>query len=192
LTSDSPVDEQAGASGSAKDDRPASPAALTRITTEFQEREDRILLTGDTDADDVVCLWLTRRMLVRLLPKLFDWLQREVPQSLAADAIQGFRQHSATAALEAQEPVRADPNARQWLVTSVDVSLQGRQVHLVFRGDEPHEAVSLGLRALPMRQWLGVLHTQFRRADWPAGIWPDWMQESLNSSADGGKSTLMH
>ncbi|MFZ9678999.1 MAG: hypothetical protein ACO3BH_11635 [Quisquiliibacterium sp.] len=192
MTSSRSIDPQAVAPESADDDKPVAPAKLTRITTEFQEREDRILLTGETDADEALCLWLTRRMLVRLLPKLFDWLQREVPQSLAADAIQGFRQQSATAALEVQEPVRADPDARQWLVTSVDVSLQGQQVQLVFRGDQPDEAVSLSLRPMPMRQWLGVLHTQFRRADWAAEIWPGWMLESLNSSADGGKSNLMH
>ena len=43
---------------------------LHRITTEYIDSEDRIRLTGQLASGDTVVLWLTQRLLNRLVPHL--------------------------------------------------------------------------------------------------------------------------
>jgi len=49
---------------------------LHRLTTRYVSLEDRICLTGETDSDETVRLWLTRRLLDGLLPAVFRWLDK--------------------------------------------------------------------------------------------------------------------
>ncbi len=42
---------------------------------------------------------------------------------------------------------------------------------------ESSDAMVLILRAQPLRQWLGILHNQYRAAQWPLTAWPDWVTE---------------
>lgn len=54
-------------------------AGLQRITTQYDEREDRIRLAGETMNDQMVVLWFTQRMLHRLLPvSLEDGLKETI------------------------------------------------------------------------------------------------------------------
>jgi len=50
-------------------------SSLNRITTEYSELEDRIQLRGEAESKQTVVLWLTQRLLSRLLPYLFAWLE---------------------------------------------------------------------------------------------------------------------
>lgn len=34
---------------------------------------------------------------------------------------------------------------------------------------------------LPLRQWLGILHDMYVKAEWPLAVWPDWVRESALS-----------
>ncbi len=42
---------------------------------------------------------------------------------------------------------------------------------------------SLTLPVLHMRQWLCILRTLWGAADWPMGIWPEWMRETATVSS---------
>ena len=44
--------------------------SLQRITTEYDEREDRIRVSGQLAQGEAVVLWLTQRLLNRLVPHL--------------------------------------------------------------------------------------------------------------------------
>lgn len=52
-------------------------AALQRITTEYRAQEDRLCLTGERANGDAVVLWLTQRLLNRLVPHLTGWLEQQ-------------------------------------------------------------------------------------------------------------------
>ena len=57
-------------------------AELQRITTEFVDAEDRIRLAGEDAAGEAVVLWLTQRLLNRLVAHLCDWLEQRIPADI--------------------------------------------------------------------------------------------------------------
>ena len=66
------------------DDFSAAPV-LTRITTRYVALEDRIRLAGEVEGAGMVSIWLTRRLLQRLLPKLLRGLE-PAPANPAGEA----------------------------------------------------------------------------------------------------------
>jgi len=52
-------------------------AALTRLTTNYADIEDRILLAGEIANSPPVAMWLPQRLALRLLPALFQWLDHQ-------------------------------------------------------------------------------------------------------------------
>lgn len=48
---------------------------LTRVTVHYVPEEDRVRMSGHTTDNQVVALWLTQRLLSRLLVRLFPLLQ---------------------------------------------------------------------------------------------------------------------
>ena len=89
---------------------------LQRITTEYIDREDRIRLTGELAAGTVVVLWLTQRLVNRLVPHLTAWLDRQVTpasnipsvQARHQDIVQSFAQQAARVQLAPEAPVRVE------------------------------------------------------------------------------------
>ncbi len=156
---------------------------LTRLTTEYIAAEDRLRLAGEVAPGQAVVLWLTRRLVDRMLPHLFDWLVKhdgaaEQGQDGYGELRQGMAQESARASLPAQPPVDATSASCTWLVASVDVTVEPRRLRLGFAAPEGGEPVLLDLEARPLRQWLNIVHDRYRQADWPMGVWPAWMTEA--------------
>lgn len=188
--------------------------ALQKITTQYVDREDRIRLAGETVPEQAVVLWLTQRLLQRLVPPLCQWLEQHSPvppgsvaSATRAEVAQGFAQQAALAELQPQAPVVAEAAETAWLVTAVDVQLQADGVQLVFRSDAvpgaapsqgtpvptpASEAVSLHIQAQPLRQWLAIVHGQVCEAGWPLDAWPAWMDPRTASQTAVGHAQLLH
>ncbi len=154
-------------------------------------------LTGETGPDQAVVLWITRRLLDRVLPHLFRWLERKgpgVPQASVAaglgDVVQGMAQQSARAALPAQPPVDAARATRAWLVSSVDVTTEDARVRLTFAAPPGDEPVSVDFDGHPLRQWLNIVHDRYRQAEWPMQGWPNWITEA--APAAGAAPAVLH
>jgi len=49
---------------------------LQRVTSIYSDTEDRFRITGEVSADSTRCLWLTQRLLMRLVPPMLEWLNR--------------------------------------------------------------------------------------------------------------------
>jgi hypothetical protein len=167
---------------------------LQRITTEYVEAEDRIRLCGETGAGETIAFWLTRRLLTRLVPHLCEWLTHSLTHSTGDDAhaalLNGFAQQAAAGALEAQPPVRATTGSATPVVHSIDVTTGDAAVRLVFHDSDGTRA-GLVLPAVALRQWLGILHAQWLKGEWPANDWPDWIAES-RPAAPAGRSAVLH
>lgn len=153
---------------------------LQRITTEYVDAEDRIRLAGEVGGSaDAQVLWLTQRLMQRLLPHLLGWLEQQVSAApVSADqhqALQGFVQQAAKAELQPQAPVQASERSKQWLVTAVDIASSAQRITLTFKGLEPDAQVRLTLADQPLRQWLAIVHERYRQAGWPLDLWPQWM-----------------
>lgn len=168
---------------------------LQRITTEYSEAEDRIRLSGELPSGEAVVLWLTQRLLRRMVPALCGWLEKQtgaaVPGALA-DTVQGFAQQAAVAALEPSPAVMASEPSPVWLVQAVDVTTSPEALALVFKGDPQGGAVArLGFEHRPLRQWLSIVHRQCERGGWVAMGWPEWVTETASASG-AGQAAVWH
>lgn len=164
---------------------------LQRITTEYVEAEDRIRLSGETDAGETAVLWLTRRLLIRLVSHLCDWLARSAEGDAHAALLNGFAQQAAAGALVPQPPVRAAAEVGGRVVRSIDVTVGEAAVQLTFRCDGDADA-GLVLQTTQLRQWMGILHAQCLKGEWPAADWPDWIAEGRPSAPAGGGVAVLH
>ncbi len=182
---------------------------LQRITTTYVEVEDRLSLTGILAHGMTVQLWLTQRLLNRLVPPLSNWLQHRshlvtghaqagiAPAAKVAladqEMVQGFAQHSARAQMKPQPPVHATPASATWVVSNVQLSLGPQAVLLRFpphQADQP--AVTLHLSAQLLRQWLDIVFDQVVRADWPTTAWPPWIAEDRPDLTPPPRAVVVH
>lgn len=150
---------------------------LQRLTTEYVDAEDRIRLTGEIRPGETLVLWLNQRLLLRLLPHLFLWLEKQGGSAFPAEIEQSFEQAAATRELGAEAPVQRASNSQSWLVEAVDMTAGDQALRLSFRR-EGEETVSLTLAAVHLRQWLSIVRAVWSIAEWPAGVWPEWMQNA--------------
>ena len=172
---------------------------LEHLTTEYVEREDRIRLSGQLTHGDTVVLWLTQRLLSRLVPHLSAWLARQLApassnpsvQAAHQDIVQGFAQQAARAQLVPEPPVRASSPMAVWRVDAVDIAQGEDSLALTFKG-EAGEPVLLTLSAQPLRQWLGIVYEQYRKAEWPTGVWPAWVEDAQVSAEASLRSVVLH
>lgn len=156
---------------------------LHRITTEYIDAEDRLRITGEKAPGEAVVLWLTQRMVHRLIGHLCRCLDSQAPQhsqsrALQADLIQAFAQQAARAQLPTQPAVRACQTSQQWLVTSVDISQATNKTTLTFKGSQPDSQARLTLHEQPLRQWISIVYEQCSKAGWPGEPWPDWVRDA--------------
>lgn len=152
---------------------------LHRITTDYDEAEDRIKLVGQYRPDKLAVIWLTQRLLRRLVPVLLERLQTAQPvgQSIAASVVQEFAQQAARAQMQPLPSLQAPADAEAWLVKSIDIGNRQNGLQLVFKGANGEQA-TLKLEGQFLRHWLNILYDVCRKAGWPLNIWPDWMRES--------------
>ena len=170
---------------------------LQRITTKYIESEDRIRLTAITESDEALTLWATQRMLLRLLVHLLRWLQQDPSRAAASfpadpqteSALQGFAQQSAAVDIKKQSPVLAGSDSQAWLVHEIDAKHNDEVVLLVFKCVDAQQA-ELRLTMQQLRQWLAILHTNWKKADWPMAVWPTWMDEDSATAAERSDSAV--
>jgi hypothetical protein len=157
--------------------------SLQRITTEYDEVEDRIRLSGDVEGGAPVVIWLTQRLLLRIVPMLLRWLEGQHGEARAdmghAALLHGFAQEAARAGLMPQAPVRAQEGSLVWLVRSVNVVQSNETLGLTFRGADAlaQRHAGLTLSATQLRQWLAILHDIWRKAEWAPDVWPVWLSD---------------
>ncbi|ABM40826.1 MAG: hypothetical protein E7K47_22235 [Acidovorax sp.] len=174
---------------------------LQRITTAYDPAQDRMRLAGERADGSTLTLWLTQRLLKRLLPALWQWLERhDAPAGAAhsarlpgyhSDAVHGFAQQAARAQLPPQPPVTPHERSPQWLVHSIQLSAGASGVELRFSGEPGTDApVGLTLAAQPLRQWLSILQQQYHEAEWPTQDWPAWLAAAAGPAAPAGRAML--
>lgn len=174
----------------------------TRFTSRFVAYEDRIQLALELSEEEVQVLWLTRRLLNRMVPHLIKILDQAGSATTASadtapragkgpakpqkEALQRFNQEAAVSAIERQPGVGAGGQRPadniSYLVTSVDVNTGPKSLSLDFKaGEEVLHSLPFGENAL--RQWLSILHSQYRTAGWEEPFWPTWIASETPAEA---------
>lgn len=156
---------------------------LSRLTTAYVPEEDRVRVSGLRSDNSTTVIWLTQRLLNRIIPVLADWLENLESDLPRADLLHSIKQDRAVARhgqriQQGEEtPVVADATASTWLAISVDIQPRQEHINLVFkdRTSEPLNTAALVLHPDALRQWLNIVLTACRQAQWPLDAWPDWM-----------------
>lgn len=149
---------------------------LLRITTEYSEVEDRVLLLGEEKDGARVELWLTQRLVSRVAPVLAKRLEESAGESPAPQLHNAFEQERAASAIKPAPRVPRKDVTRSLLVESVDVTFGGAGVRLVFK-DGSGEGRGLSFTNLVLRQWLSILYAATRAAGWRSDFWPQWLAQ---------------
>jgi hypothetical protein len=179
--------------------------ALQKFTTEFLPEEDRLRLSGELENGQPVVLWLTQRLLRRLMPHLCAWLEKQpvpgmsgaqVPaMAVEREQVQHIAQQAAQGALQAhqQAPVQAPLDAFNGLVQIVTLETVGARLHLVLRVEqEPAAEFSVSFAPMGLRQWLGIVYRHYETAQWPLEIWPQWMALRATPGHDQPVPAVLH
>lgn len=162
---------------------------LKRITTQYIPFEDRIRLTGSDQGSGTLTLWLTQRLLNRMVVPLCEGLEKQTTPavksasgpsipSVQAHLVQTFAQQKAAAALPKDGPVVTAPESPVWLVATVLIKHTPDSVRLTFKGSDEVQRAELTLTLFELRQWLGIVYKQFQSAAWPTQLWPAWVEEA--------------
>lgn len=148
---------------------------LSRITTRYDEIEDRVLVSGAAPGDVVYNAWLTRRLMDRLVASLAQILAPSNQDGLA-EVLNDFAQHRAEATLEPVPPVIADQDVDSLdaLITSIDIQNHRDFVRLLLRC-EGAGAATVSLTHRELRQWLSIIRQAYVKSGWPAQAWPAWL-----------------
>lgn len=148
---------------------------LERLTTTYDEAEDRIRVLGEVAQGEPQLIWLTRRLLDRLLPVLCQLLEKTAPARVDAPVWQEFAQAAARADLQPQAPVQGAGTQGGWVALAVDLNHDDTLIALNIRGGQG-ESAELTLEYKVMRQWLNVVSDLYLKAEWALDAWPGWMR----------------
>ena len=159
-------------------------SSLKRITIEYNEQEDRISLAGLTQSGQTVTMWITMRLMSRLIIHCLGLLERgslepkkiptENPKSKESN--QNFVQKSAEEQIVKETPVEMSVDSPEHLIIEIDVTNTGSGLSIIFKG-EPDSVHDIFFNGEQLRQWLAMLYTVWQKAEWPKAIWPAWMEK---------------
>ena len=174
---------------------------LQRITSEYVATEDRFRLSGITDTGGEVSYWITQRLLLRLLNFLLDWLEshreelerqaasdmlgpmvtKPVKRSAQADTKVSQVPEEADESDEADEAGKEESSEEEQddaaeLLFEADIRIAPSRITVVFKPRNSEHA-QLSLQLDEAWQWVAIIHTLWRRAEWNLSVWPDWIEE---------------
>ncbi len=179
-------------------------SSASRFTTEFIDFEDRLRISAAVTEQQVDVVWLTRRLLDRLVTHLGKQLEQTLsaePRPEAASMRQSFEQQAAVASYQQQSQQQPTPRVdgqsaafrHEWLVIEVDITPHAQGIGLRFRGRTAEQVLQLTMTAVQLRQWLAIIHSQYVKAQWPMDAWPTWVNDQDIQSVPGeSANTVWH
>ncbi len=159
-------------------------SSLKRITIEYNEQEDRISLAGLTQSGQTVTMWITMRLMSRLIIHCLSLLERDSlePKKIptenqkSKERIQNFVQRSAEEQIVKETAVEVSVDSPEHLIIEIDVTNTGSGLSIIFKG-EADSVHNIFFNGEQLRQWLAMLYTVWQKAEWPKTIWPAWMEK---------------
>ena len=164
---------------------------LLRFTSEYVASEDRFRLNSVTKDQSELALWVTQRVLVRLIRFFANWLDKtspEVNKSTAIDSTERTRlqkivQQSARSEITRSKPIAVQSDSDSWLVSRIDIKANEKGARLTFKSEDGQTA-ELVMTIKHLRQWLSIVHSLWRTAEWPMDVWPEWIEAAQSGESD--------
>lgn len=156
------------------------PFVIQTFTTAFDMVEDRIKLMAVDGHGEHQVIWLTRRLLDRLIPHFIKHLENHAALDVSVELEQSIQQDLGRKARLRDEklaPVVVGPSCSQWLCKTVNITPDGKVLSTVFRDDVSKSAV-IRLSIGQIRTVLDILYDTYRKADWQTAVFPNWICET--------------
>ncbi len=148
---------------------------LQRITTEYIAHEDRIRLNGACPGGERIVLWLTHRLLEKLIPALNRCLEKGSGITNQSNTLHRFAQEAANATHIGHPAVTVPLDSPTWLVCSIDIAVNTQKILLTFKNLQQDNA-KLYFTESQLRQWLNMLFRLYQQAGWRLDVWPSWIK----------------
>jgi len=166
---------------------------VDRFTTVYDAREDRIRLLIKLTSGDVQELLLTRRLMGKLVQALLKRLETAVSvnhgsvSASSKGAFQRFNQAAAVDRLRKQKSGSTSLRKEKKkdaavLVTKVGLRWSRRLIALDLKDDEEVRQ-TLSFNEETLRQWMAVVHSQYKIAKWSDELWPSWVQSRTDRAS---------
>ena len=156
------------------------------VTMQFDPLEDRIIMDCSNKSKDTQRLWLTRRLLNRLIPSITEQLEVNSSNKISKELEQAFAQEKAEIKKIKTKSVVLKKDNQSWLVTSVKVEKNKFEFKLLFineNGSETigkdgnHKKAEFVLAISNLRQWLNALFKIYTKAEWDTKCFPNWIDD---------------
>lgn len=162
-------------------------------------------LNGLDTVGSTVRLWLTARLLNRLVLQCSEWAAqkgrwrplrhspRERPvHTVASRSVS--RQVSVESRQQAAVEIPLPPDTAVHLVHSVVFQAVEDSVRLILRNAADLEIAALILTRVELSQWLSLLYRAYLSAGWPVTHWPGWLsgQEDHDNGAGLPSRRVFH
>ena len=135
---------------------------------------------------DTQRLWLTRRLLNRLIPSLTDQLEVNSANKISKELEQAFAQEEAEIKKIKTKSVLLKKDNPSWLVTSVKVEKSKFEFKHLFinekglktaEKDGTQKKAEFVLAISNLRQWLNALFKIYTKAEWDTKCFPNWIDD---------------
>ena len=161
------------------------------VKMQLDPLEDRIIMDCSNKSKDTQRLWLTRRLLNRLIPSLTDQLEVASANKISKELEQAFAQEEAEVKKIKTKSVVLKKDNPSWLVTSVKVEKSKFEFKLLFINEKGLETIGKDdnqkkaefVLAIPnLRQWLNALFKIYLKANWDTKFFPVWIDTDMSFS----------
>lgn len=182
---------------------------LSHIRCRYQPVQDRIRVTGDHENEASEVFWLTRRMVLQIVPHISQYIEKQVGDNmdklLSDIKVQLAKSQQEQTEIRWRESTEVGPTTQlastastsgpasasvPWLVVKMNLAPTDAGCRLVFFG-EGDESASVTLRVPALCRWLAVLHAQCQHAQWQTLSWPAWVPGLIAAPAAPG-SVVLH
>ena len=145
--------------------------------------EDRLRLDAVDVDGNRQSLFMTRRLVDRIIPVMVEHLEGQTPEGMPSDLVQEMQQDRARqihAEGGSEAPVAVEPEFVPWLCRTVHLTKTGPSLSVVFTDDNTSRRTCRCLQKTCAWSW--IFSRRFTRPpEWGLQAFPDWMQERLSS-----------
>ena len=158
---------------------------IKTFTGRYIPVEDRLRLDAvDTDGNKQ-SLFMTRRLVDRIIPVMVEHLEGQTPEGMPSDLVQEMQQDKARQFHSeggSEAPVAVEPEFVPWLCRTVHLTKTGSSLSVVFT-DDTHIEAHMPMSAENLRVVLDIFRTLYTSAEWGLQAFPDWMQTPVSAEA---------
>jgi len=158
---------------------------IKTFTGRYIPVEDRLRLDAVDVDGNRQSLFMTRRLVDRIIPVMVAHLERQTPEGMPGELVQEMQQDGALqihAEGGSEAPVAVEPEFVPWLCRTVHLTKTGAGLVVVFTDEATIEA-QMPMSTDNLRVVLDIFKTLYTSAEWGLQAFPGWMQTPASAEA---------